>query len=238
MVDESQGTYRPRRARRRVRPARRGGRRLADGFRRRPVGRRRRLPPGRVEPSSTRRPRNRCTATRSPRWCPAGAESVDETRVRQAPKAGDTDLDAAGATRSRRRSSAGPGLGPERTPTNRSANRATRTRRPSCPGRPRAPGSSAADARGDGGDREDDELRDDADDRPEGQRRRLGLLIAAVAAVVVLGLGIGYTVFSLTRESAAPGVAPARPPTPTRTNDGSTAPPEPDPMRCSPTLPC
>ena len=50
-----------------------------------------------------------------------------------------------------------------------------------------------------------------------------------MAGVVVLGLAIGYTVLSLTRESAAPGVAPSVPADTNPTNGGSTAPPEPDP---------
>ncbi len=76
--------------------------------------------------------------------------------------------------------------------------------------------------------RPEEDLLDD-DEQTPGERRRLGLLIGVVAAVVVLGLGIGYTVLSLTRESAAPGVAPSVPTDTNPTNDGSTAPPEPDP---------
>lgn len=58
----------------------------------------------------------------------------------------------------------------------------------------------------------DDDLSDDlADDEPGPKRTRTGLLIGAVAAVVVLGLALGYTILSLTRPSAAPGVAPSVP---------------------------
>lgn len=53
---------------------------------------------------------------------------------------------------------------------------------------------------------DDDEL-EDATPR----RGRTGVLIGAVAAVVILGLALGYTVLSLTRQSAAPGVAPSVP---------------------------
>ena len=76
--------------------------------------------------------------------------------------------------------------------------------------------------------RVEEDLLDD-DERTPGERKRLGLLIGVVAAVVVLGLAIGYTVLSLTRESAAPGVAPSVPTDTDPTGGGSTAPPEPEP---------
>ena len=63
-------------------------------------------------------------------------------------------------------------------------------------------------------DPDDDDL---LDEESGPKRNRTGLLIGAVAAVVILGLALGYTVLSLTRQSAAPGVAPSAP-------AGSTAP--------------
>lgn len=69
-------------------------------------------------------------------------------------------------------------------------------------------------------DLDDDDL-NDGERTPTGQRRRLGLLIAAVAGVVALGLVIGYTVLSLTRPSAAPGVAPSAPAAPVGPSAGN-----------------
>ena len=72
--------------------------------------------------------------------------------------------------------------------------------------------------------RSDDDTLDD-EPPPVVQRSKLGLLIAAVAGIVVLGLAIGYTVLSLTRPSAAPGVPPAAPAAPGGPSSGSSGPP-------------
>jgi hypothetical protein len=64
-------------------------------------------------------------------------------------------------------------------------------------------------------DRDDDDLDDDFDDRPPlGQRTKLALLVAGVAAVVIVGLAIGYAVLNLgDRPTSAPSpLAPS--PTP------------------------
>jgi hypothetical protein len=159
----------------------------------------------------------------------ASAESVDETRVRQAPKAVDRDPDDGPRTSeqtqilSRARARAKGGSRPTGH-RRRDEDATTILPRTAAGARIERPD----DARGDGGDHEDDDLRDDADDRPGGQRSKLGLLIAAVAGVIVLGLAVGYTVFSLTRPSAAPGVPPAAPAAPAAPTGQSGAPAEPD----------
>ncbi len=74
--------------------------------------------------------------------------------------------------------------------------------------------------------RDEDDL---LDDEPTGPKRsRTGLLIGAVAAVIVLGLALGYTVLSLTRQSAAPGVAPSVPASSTVPSGPSSSPSGPD----------
>ena len=76
---------------------------------------------------------------------------------------------------------------------------------------------------------EEDALSDD-ERAPLGQRSKVGLLIGAVAGIVILGLAIGYTVLSLTRPSAAPGVAPGGQGNSSGPTTGtSSAPPEPEP---------
>lgn len=78
--------------------------------------------------------------------------------------------------------------------------------------------------------RSEEEALEDDERVPLGQRSRVGLLIGAVAGIVILGLAIGYTVLSLTRPSAAPGVAPSVPGNSTGPTTGtSSSPPEPEP---------
>ncbi len=75
--------------------------------------------------------------------------------------------------------------------------------------------------------REDDDLLDEEPGSPT--RNRTPLLIGAVAAVVILGLALGYTVLSLTRQSAAPGVPPSVPTGSTAPSGPSGSPSGPDP---------
>ena len=75
--------------------------------------------------------------------------------------------------------------------------------------------------------RQDDDLLDDEPSGP--QRSRTPLLIGAVVAVVILGLALGYTVLSLTRQSAAPGIPPTVPTSSTAPSGPSGSPSGPDP---------
>ena len=218
MVDNDPGSYRPRRAYPEE-PAEPEAPR--DRPRRRPAGRRsdhRRSIPT-THPS-------RFTGTRSQPTPGAGDGSRRGWRRRRDADPRRRDGDAPRA--SRPRSSAEPGPGP----------RAVRAR---AERRARDEDSTTILPRTATGSRlrrsEEDALDDDERIR-RGQRSRLGLLIAAVAGIVVLGLAIGYTVLSLTRPSAAPGVAPGVPATGRALERHQRPPAEPDRTPYSPTTRC
>ncbi|MBA3528295.1 MAG: hypothetical protein H0T91_03090, partial [Propionibacteriaceae bacterium] len=77
---------------------------------------------------------------------------------------------------------------------------------------PRTPRSSYADSRSDFDPAEDDLDGADAERTPLGRRTRMALLVAAVAAVVIVGLVIGYLALALgDNPTASPRPAPSVP---------------------------
>jgi hypothetical protein len=91
---------------------------------------------------------------------------------------------------------------------------------------PRAQRASYTGARSDFDSSDDDDLDGIVDDRrPMGQRTRLALLIAGVAAVAIVGLAIGYAVLNIDDQ---PRTAPSATSAPV-SSAGSTGSPTPDP---------